>query len=199
MTEADPDDAVVETVAGAADDIAGAARHAAHRALELVRSWLADDRPGRLVLHTTGAVAVDPGDDVADPAAAAAWGLVRTAQSEHPGRFVLVDTDDRAESVAALPAALATGETQLAVRAGQAVRAPAGPQHGAGRGSANPTRTAPCSSPAAPADSARCVARHLVTERGVRHLLLLSRRGQDAPGVAELVGGTGRARRDTPP
>ncbi|GAB7188310.1 SDR family NAD(P)-dependent oxidoreductase [Kitasatospora sp. Ki12] len=31
------------------------------------------------------------------------------------------------------------------------------------------------------------VARHLVAEQGVRHLLLLSRRGGDAPGAAELV------------
>ncbi|MCM2390037.1 type I polyketide synthase, partial [Streptomyces albipurpureus] len=31
------------------------------------------------------------------------------------------------------------------------------------------------------------VARHLVAERGVRHLLLLSRRGDRAPGIAELV------------
>ncbi|MEU5771646.1 SDR family NAD(P)-dependent oxidoreductase [Streptomyces asoensis] len=31
------------------------------------------------------------------------------------------------------------------------------------------------------------LARHLVAERGIRHLLLMSRRGPDAPGAAELV------------
>ncbi|WP_159037399.1 SDR family NAD(P)-dependent oxidoreductase, partial [Streptomyces sp. NRRL S-4] len=31
------------------------------------------------------------------------------------------------------------------------------------------------------------VARHLVVGRGVRHLLLVSRRGGDAPGAADLV------------
>ncbi|HEY8450847.1 MAG TPA: KR domain-containing protein, partial [Natronosporangium sp.] len=52
------------------------------------------------------------------PAAAAVWGLVRSAQSEHPGRFVLVDLDGRPESQEALAAAVATGEPQLAIRAG---------------------------------------------------------------------------------
>ena len=34
-----------------------------------------------------------PGEDVTDLAGAAVWGLVRSAQTEHPGRIVLVDTD----------------------------------------------------------------------------------------------------------
>ncbi|MEU5980471.1 type I polyketide synthase [Streptomyces sp. NPDC047315] len=37
------------------------------------------------------------------------------------------------------------------------------------------------------------LARHLVTEHGVRHLLLTSRRGPEAPGAAELVEGLRRA------
>ncbi|NEC19262.1 SpnB-like Rossmann fold domain-containing protein, partial [Streptomyces parvus] len=41
---------------------------------------------------TRGAVAF--GDEpVADPAGAAVWGLVRSAQAEHPGRFVLLDEE----------------------------------------------------------------------------------------------------------
>ena len=39
----------------------------------------------------------------------------------------------------------------------------------------------------APARSARLVARHLVAEHGVRHLLLVSRRGPGRAGAAELV------------
>ncbi|HEV7648568.1 MAG TPA: type I polyketide synthase, partial [Actinophytocola sp.] len=187
-TGEDPDDAVVETIAGSAGDVAGTARHVAHRALELVRSWLADDRSGRLVLHTTGAVAVDPGDDIADPAAAAAWGLVRTAQSEHPGRFVLVDTDD--QSAAALAAALATGETQVAVRAGKLYvpRLARSTQQTGTPEAREPDPDGTVLVTGGTSGLGALFARHLVTDRGVRHLLLLSRRGPDAPGVAELVG-----------
>ena len=54
------------------------------------------------------------GETVSDLAAAAVWGLVRSAQAENPGRIVLIDADtavDAAELVA-------TGEPQLLVRAG---------------------------------------------------------------------------------
>ncbi|MFI6118032.1 SDR family NAD(P)-dependent oxidoreductase, partial [Kitasatospora sp. NPDC051164] len=80
-------------------------------ALTAVQDFLAG--PGeRLVVRTRGAVAVVPGDEVSDPEAAAVWGLVRSAQSEHPGRFVLVDADE-------LPDGLSVGdEDQVAVRRG---------------------------------------------------------------------------------
>ncbi|WUG42436.1 SDR family NAD(P)-dependent oxidoreductase [Kitasatospora sp. NBC_00458] len=89
--------------------------------LEFLQSWLAEERleRTRLVLVTRGAVAVSDREDVTDLAASGAWGLVRSAQSEHPGRFVLVDLDGDEESVAALGGALASGEDQLAVRAGR--------------------------------------------------------------------------------
>ncbi|MGW0778669.1 type I polyketide synthase, partial [Streptomyces sp. NPDC002835] len=59
------------------------------RALSLVQEWLGEERSAaaRLVFMTRGAVSG------ADLAAAAAWGLVRSAQSEQPGRFVLVDVE----------------------------------------------------------------------------------------------------------
>ncbi|MFD7734644.1 SDR family NAD(P)-dependent oxidoreductase, partial [Kitasatospora phosalacinea] len=80
-------------------------------ALTAVQDFLAG--PGeRLVVRTRGAVAVVPGDAVSDPEASAVWGLVRSAQSEHPGRFVLVDADE-------LPDGVSVGdEDQLAVRGG---------------------------------------------------------------------------------
>ncbi|SES04630.1 HAD-superfamily phosphatase, subfamily IIIC/FkbH-like domain-containing protein [Streptomyces sp. yr375] len=88
-------------------------------ALSAVQSCLAADT--RLLLVTRGAVTTGPGDRAPDPAQAAVWGLVRSAQSEHPGRFVLVDVDDDEQGAAesALAAALATGEPQLAVRGGE--------------------------------------------------------------------------------
>ena len=51
-------------------------------------------------------------------AAAAVWGLVRSAQSENPGRFVLVDLDDGDGRLAAARTVLAAGEPQVVVRDG---------------------------------------------------------------------------------
>ncbi|MFD9098590.1 type I polyketide synthase [Streptomyces collinus] len=99
-------------------DPATAARNAARRTRELLGRWLAEDRlaGSRLVLVTRGAVAVRPGESIRDLAQAAVWGLVRTAQVEHPGRFALVDLGPDAAEVPA--AALVPDENQVAVRDG---------------------------------------------------------------------------------
>jgi len=82
-------------------------------ALSVLQSRLVRDGSGPLVVSTRGAVALaDEGVD--DLAGAAVWGLVRSAQSEHPGRFVLVDSDGSV----GLDAVLACGEPQLVVRDG---------------------------------------------------------------------------------
>ncbi len=47
------------------------------------------------------------------------WGLVRAAQAEFPGRFVLVDVDGEEASWGVLPGVLGGGEAQLAVRGGK--------------------------------------------------------------------------------
>jgi acyl transferase domain-containing protein/NADPH:quinone reductase-like Zn-dependent oxidoreductase/NADP-dependent 3-hydroxy acid dehydrogenase YdfG/acyl carrier protein len=83
--------------------------------LGVLRERLADDTAGSpLVLVTHGAVTVDDTTAPTDPAGAAVWGLVRSAQSEHPGRFVLVDSDTPDEQVVLAAARL--GEPQVAVR-----------------------------------------------------------------------------------
>ncbi|CAL9641994.1 hypothetical protein SUDANB140_06373 [Streptomyces sp. enrichment culture] len=111
--------------AGAEGDTAQEALAAAGRALALVQSWLADEAfaatGAKLVLLTRGAVAAGPGEGVPGLAATPVWGLVRSAQSEHPGRFVLADLDHDPGSLAALPSALGTGEPQLAIRRGEAL------------------------------------------------------------------------------
>ena len=48
------------------------------------------------------------------------WGLVRSAQAEHPGRLVLADLDDAPASAQALAGWLAGGEPQFALREGAA-------------------------------------------------------------------------------
>nr|WP_239104284.1 SDR family NAD(P)-dependent oxidoreductase [Streptomyces sp. SID339] len=62
--------------------------------LSLVQEFLAAPELGesRLLVVTRSAVATD-GDGDVDVSAAAVWGLVRSAQSENPGRFVLLDID----------------------------------------------------------------------------------------------------------
>nr|WP_053745361.1 type I polyketide synthase [Streptomyces sp. NRRL WC-3618] len=105
--------------------VADSAHRAARGLLAAVQQWLADertrDRP--LVVLTHGAVATEAGEDVSDLAQAPAWGLLRSAQTEHPGRFVLLDIDDHEASWQYLPTALATalddGEPQLALRHGR--------------------------------------------------------------------------------
>jgi polyketide synthase 7 len=86
---------------------------AAHRVLEVLQSWLAEDRAGLLVVLTHGSVGL-AGEDVTDLAGAAVWGLVRSAQAEHPGRVVLVDSDGSVD----VGDVIDRGEPQLVIRAG---------------------------------------------------------------------------------
>ncbi|MGP9017961.1 SDR family NAD(P)-dependent oxidoreductase [Streptomyces sp. BR1] len=170
------------------DDVPGAVHTATGRALELVQEWLTDDRfaDSRLVFLTRGAVCAVPGEDVTDLAHAPVWGLVRSAQSENPGRFALADVDGTDASYRALPAALASGEPEVAVRGG-AVRVPKLARSGDAVGS-TPELASGGTVLVTGAGGALggLFARHLVSVWGVRHLLLVSRRGGAAEGAAEL-------------
>ncbi|MEV6758144.1 SDR family NAD(P)-dependent oxidoreductase [Streptomyces sp. NPDC051214] len=109
-------------VAPPGDGLAADVRGVLDQLLVAVRAWLGDDRleSCRLVVVTRGAVAVGADSDVPDLAAAPVWGLIRSAQAEHPGRFTLLDIDvDDAAWGPALPAAIATTEAQLALRDGK--------------------------------------------------------------------------------
>ncbi len=163
-------------VPGTDDPVAAAAR-----ALDVAQRFLTDERftDSVLVAHTTGAVSAE-GEDVTDLAASAVVGLLRSAQSEHPGRIVLVDGDgdDRP-----LSAALASGEPQVVLRGGR-VLAPRLTRVGAPDGSALLTGTALVTGGTGALGT--LVARHLVTSHGVTRLVLVSRRGPDAPGAATL-------------
>ncbi|BBB01295.1 polyketide synthase [Actinacidiphila reveromycinica] len=120
---------VVLAVAAQDGPVVAAAHAAARWVLEQVQTWLRDAAfaGSSLLVLTRGAVAAGAtgaGGEVADLAAATAWGLVRSAQAENPGRITLVDTDPSAAVAAGpLAAALAGGEPQLALRAGR-LRAP---------------------------------------------------------------------------
>ncbi|MDN3028467.1 type I polyketide synthase [Streptomyces sp. S.PB5] len=171
---------------GSAADTPAAAEQNLHRVLRWTRAWLTDDRfaDSRLVLVTRDAFR-DEQVSRPDPAATAVWGFVRTAQTENPGRFALVDTDGTPASWALVPAAAETGEAQLRIRAGevttpQLVRAPDAAQDVPVLGAGTVLITGGTSGLGAK------LARHLVDRHGVRRLVLTSRRGQAAPEAAGL-------------
>ena len=188
-----PDTVVVPLVSlppTAAGDVATATHQAVHRALALVQEWLTLEAldGSRLVVVTRGAVSAVRGEDVHDLAAAAVWGLLRSAQSENPGRIVLVDLDQDLASTPALAWAVGAGEPQVALRAGEAfaprlVRVPV--VVGVELPALDPAGTVLLTG--ASGSLGGLVARHLVGEYGARRLLLVSRRGRAAGGVDELV------------
>jgi polyene macrolide polyketide synthase len=112
---------VLACAADAAEAPAGGTHRRLRELLVMLTRWLADEQNAnaRLVVLSAGAVSTRAGEQVTDLPGSAQWGLVRSAQTENPGRIVLVDLDRTAASRAALPAALATDEPQLAIRDGQ--------------------------------------------------------------------------------
>ncbi|MFE3288007.1 KR domain-containing protein, partial [Streptomyces sp. NPDC059233] len=137
----------------------------------------------RLVVLTRHAVATRP-EDVQDLAPAPVWGLVRAVQSEQPDRITLVDVDGTASSLAALPAALSSGEPQLALRDGR-IRVPR-----LERGVPGEFGDVPAPDPAGSAvisgdgDLAQAAARRFVEVHGVRSLLVL---GTDTAWAAQYA------------
>jgi polyketide synthase 12 len=154
----------------------------------LLRARIEHDEPGTLVVLTRGAISI--GDEAPDLAGAAVWGLVRSAQSEHPGRFVLIDTDGEDVPEQLLHDLAGSAEPQLAIRAG-AVLVP------------RLTRlTAAAAEPPFGPDGTvlitggtgtlgRLVARHLIVRHDVKSLVLASRHGCAAAagldGLADLA------------
>ncbi|MFF1614046.1 KR domain-containing protein [Amycolatopsis sp. NPDC058278] len=90
------------------------------QALEVLKSWSTESRGRPLVIVTRGAVVARPGEVITDVAGGALRGLVRSAANEHPGRLVSVDLDGRPESLRVLASAVASGEPEIAIRAGEA-------------------------------------------------------------------------------
>ncbi|MFE0553683.1 type I polyketide synthase [Streptomyces pilosus] len=168
-------------------------RSATGSVLAALQAWADDERfeASRLLVVTRGAVATRPGEDTgAGLPGTAVWGLVRSAQAENPGRHLLVDLDDDPRSLAALPAAVATGEPQLAIRGGELLVPRLTRAHRNGTADDGPTPWDADGTVLVTGGTGglgSLVARHLVTEHGVRHLLLTSRRGAAAEGAAELA------------
>lgn len=158
--------------------------------LQLSRAWIRDSHleGTRLVVTTRGAVAALPGE-TPDLRQAAVWGLLRSAATENPGRFGLLDLDASATKSAPHQVVRpSVAGSQVAVRGKDLLV----PRLLRGAGAAT--------TPSAPDWAAGTVlitgasgtlgsrlAVHLAAEHGARHLLLLSRRGADAPNASALA------------
>ncbi|MFD5655828.1 type I polyketide synthase, partial [Streptomyces sp. NPDC127039] len=169
-----------------------AGRGAAAVALRLVRAWLAEERcaDARLLLLTRGAVAAVDGDTVDDPWAGAVWGLVRSAQAEHPERFAVADIDvDAHEAVGVLSASapLVVQESQVALREGMLCAPRLVPVEVADERAPDGFAGRTVLVTGATGGLGRRLVRHLADGHGARRFLLLSRGGPQAPGAAELA------------
>ncbi|MDT0616516.1 type I polyketide synthase, partial [Streptomyces lancefieldiae] len=122
------------------------------------------------------------------PRPAAVWGFVRSAQTENPDRFVLVDTDGQVVSLACVPAAAAAGEPQLKIRSGAMAipRLAPVPGNGGRAGKAPALDSGTVLITGGTSGLGATLARHLVDRHGTRRLLLASRRGPTAPAAAGL-------------
>lgn len=181
-----PDVVVAPFVPGSAGT-AAQVRDTARRGLALVQEWLADERftGVRLVVLTRRALAAAADEDVPDLAGATLWGLLRSAQTEHPDRFTVIDADGDV-SRGELASAVTTNEPQLALRDGEMLAPALAEWQGDSAGSApfGPHGTVLVTGATGTLGS--LLVRHLVSAHGVRRLLLLSRSGREAEGAAEL-------------
>jgi acyl transferase domain-containing protein/acyl carrier protein len=184
-----PDVVVWSEVAAPHDDSRQSASDRVKAALRVVSGWLAEERFARsqLVVVTRRAAALS--DETPDSASAAVCGLIRSAQTECPGRIVLLDADESGGahvSADSIRAAIATGEPQVALRGDrllaprlEALTSPAAEKVSFGSGTVVIT--------GGTGGLGALVAEHLVTTHGVRRLLLVSRRGERADGARELA------------
>ncbi|MED7948533.1 SDR family NAD(P)-dependent oxidoreductase, partial [Streptomyces sp. BE303] len=156
----------------------GAAGERAAALLTLLQTWFADPAraDSRLVVRTSGAV----GEEITDADGAALWGLVRSAQAEHPDRIHLVDAAE--ELFVPLPEALVRDGV---VRVPRLARIRASGTADLGDGLVVVT--------GATGTLGRLLVRHLLQTHGVRDLLLLSRSGGAADPDLDLDGVTVRS------
>ncbi|MER6364336.1 SDR family NAD(P)-dependent oxidoreductase, partial [Kitasatospora sp. NPDC001527] len=175
---------VLPAGSGAPDEAVPERAHAVgHEVLRALQAWLADERTADSRL----AVVVREGDLVQEPVR----GLVRTAQSENPGRFVLVEAEDpatAAEAVAAAP----VDEPQLAVRDGRRLvarlrRTPAGAPAAPAADAPSPLAGGTVLVTGATGGLGGLVARHLAAVHRVAELVLVSRSAVPADLLADLA------------
>ncbi|MFB7085166.1 SDR family NAD(P)-dependent oxidoreductase [Streptomyces sp. NPDC056296] len=169
-------DAVMHRPPGSPSADADDARARVLQVLRLLHIWQSDERSAGTPLVVVTAPA--------DPAGAAVRGLVRSAQAENPGRYVLVE-HDTLPTEAELRQVLTTGEPELSLDEGRfsVPRLMAEPQ-------AEPRSAADWGTVLITGGTGgigALLARHLVRAHGVRRLVLVGRRGHAPELDAELT------------
>ncbi|MGW6054436.1 type I polyketide synthase [Streptomyces sp. NPDC055189] len=174
--------------------------------LQVLQTFVAKENlaGARMAVVTSGAVVTRDDETVSDVIAASCAGLVRSAQSEHPDRFQLIDVPGDTLNTQALADSIATGHPQLALRETTALvprlaHAARSAQPDAAAAAADSRRPGP-PKPTTALDPhgtvlitggtgtlAGILARHLVAEHGIRHLTLASRQGDQAPRARDLA------------
>ncbi|WP_219825780.1 type I polyketide synthase [Nonomuraea typhae] len=155
---------------------------------------LAEGTPRELAARALEAMAEDERHVVFAPRGLAAGvvpGLVRTAQVEQPGRFVLVDAP---EGFADWERVLATGEPEIRVGDGRLLaprlaRRTSSPEGARTEVSVAGWATGGVLVTGGLGGLGSLVARHLVDRHGVRDLVLVGRRGPETPGADVLAAG----------
>ncbi|MER7282887.1 type I polyketide synthase [Dactylosporangium sp. NPDC000244] len=172
--------ATVETEPGDLGGLAGVVlvEPSASAVLDLLRA----DSAAKVWCVTRGAVAVDAGDVVTDADAGVVWGLGRVAALEQPARWGgLIDLDGDG----GIAAVLAGGrERQVAIRGGKAYA----PRLTRATLPAEPTWT-PSGTVLVTGGTGALGARvaRWALEAGAERVVLLSRRGLEAPGAEDLL------------
>jgi acyl transferase domain-containing protein/D-arabinose 1-dehydrogenase-like Zn-dependent alcohol dehydrogenase/acyl carrier protein len=176
-----------EEDSGLADSI----HHGAGVVLELLRAWIGSEclAQSRLVLVTDQALAVD-GEEIPNLAQAALIGLMRSAQSEHPERFGVIDLGTGEIFGDSLRDALSTREPEVALRQGTLFARRVARVKDIGGDHAQPSfdPDGTVLITGGTGGLGALVARHLAGEYGARRLLLVSRRGPRADNAEELRG-----------
>ncbi|MDR7303664.1 type I polyketide synthase [Haloactinomyces albus] len=165
----------------------------ARQAMELVQIFLTESTfdETHLVVTTRGAVSTGVNDAVTNLPASTLWGLVRSAQLEHPERITILDLDPNEDGRPApevVSRALATSEPQLAQR-GKTLHAPRLSRAVVRSGDVGGTELDPAGTVLITGGTGTLgalIAHHLVTHHDITHLHLTSRRGPHAPGATQL-------------
>ncbi|WP_433728946.1 SDR family NAD(P)-dependent oxidoreductase [Actinoplanes sp. CA-051413] len=172
---ADPDLTIIDFTAATSGGSLQAMHDHLDRSLATLQELLAEDT--RIVAVTRNATTDDP-----DLTTAPVWGLLRTAQSEHPDRITLIDTDGNSDLIFT---AAASGEPQLAIRDNTLHIPRLTPATVDGDRRFDPDGMVLITGGTGTLGA--LTARRLITHHGVRHLLLTSRRGPDAPDADTLT------------